>query len=203
LGGVELIFRIDKPSPIGRRVRSVTLQRIILSAGLLALIGVGSFSPSVALAQTNRPPKSGNPPQRKLSARQIAERTAPSVVLLVTTDEADNPIALGSGFFVETWLIATNYHVIKDASQIYVKIVGQKGRYKISGVSTPDEQNDLVLLKVDDVEGHPLKLVTSVGREDNYMPIDKVAFIGCDGVIDRVIEGIGALGAVLPQTMRR
>lgn len=48
--GVELIFRIDKPSPIGRRVSGVTLKRIMLSGGLLALIGMGLFTPSVALA---------------------------------------------------------------------------------------------------------------------------------------------------------
>lgn len=78
-------------------------------------------------------------------------------MLLVTADESGNPIALGSGFFVENWLIATNYHVIKDASQIYVKIVGRRGRYKITLIS-PHGENDLVLLKVDDVKGRPLKL---------------------------------------------
>lgn len=132
----------------------MTLQRIILSAGL-TLISVGLFSP--ALAQTNRPLKSKNPPQRKLSARQIAERTAPSVVLLVTTDESGNPIALGSGFFVQGNVIATTYHVIKAAPQIYAKIVGRTGRHKITLIS-PDGKNDLVLLRVDDVKGQPLKL---------------------------------------------
>ena len=136
----------------------MTLQRIMLSAGLLALIGMGLFSPSAALAQTNRPPKSRNPSQRKLSARQIAQRTGPSVVLLVTTDEGDNPIALGSGFFVQSNVIATAYHVIEDASRIYAKIVGRRGRHKITVIGSSDGKNDLVLLRVDDVKGRPLKL---------------------------------------------
>jgi hypothetical protein len=51
----------------------MSLQRVILSA-LLTLIAVGLFFPPVALVQTNRPAKSRNPPQRKLSAREIAQR---------------------------------------------------------------------------------------------------------------------------------
>lgn len=121
----------------------MTVRRIILSVGLLALIGVGLFAPSVALAQTNRAPRSRNTPQRKLSARQIAQRTGPSVVLLVTADEGDNPIALGSGFFVQSNVIATAYHVIKDAPQIYAKIAGRKGRHKISFIGVPMRKTTL------------------------------------------------------------
>lgn len=136
----------------------MALQRIMLSIGLLALIGVGLFSPCVALAQTNRAPRSRNTPQRKLSARQIAQRTSPSVVLLVTADEGDTPIALGSGFFVQSNVIATANHVIKDAPQIYAKIAGRRASYKISFIGSADEKNDLVLLRIDDVKGQPLKL---------------------------------------------
>jgi hypothetical protein len=136
----------------------VTLRRIILSAGLLAVIGAGSFHPSLAPAQTSRPSRSKNTPQRKLSARQIAQRTSPSVVLLLTTDEGGNPIALGSGFFVQSNVIATAYHVIKDAPQIYAKLVGRNGRHKISSMGSSDENNDLALLRMDDVKGQPLKL---------------------------------------------
>jgi S1-C subfamily serine protease len=130
----------------------------MLSAGLLALIGMGLFSPSVARAQTNRAPRARNTPQRKLSARQIAQRTGPSVVLLVTTDEGGNPIALGSGFFIQSNVIATANHVIKDAPQIYAKIAGRRARHKISFVGSSDEKNDLALLRIDDVKGQPLKL---------------------------------------------
>lgn len=134
------------------------LQRIMFSAGLLALIGVGLFFSSATVAQTNRPPKSRNPPQRKLSARQIAQRTTPSVVLLLTTDEGGNPIALGSGFFVASDRIATNYHVIKDAAQIFLKFAGRKRLYKISSPGFPDKKSDLAILRIDDAKGQPLKL---------------------------------------------
>jgi S1-C subfamily serine protease len=123
----------------------------------ILLLAIAFAFSSVVLAQTNRPQRARNPSQPKLSARQIAQRTAPSVVLLVTTDEGGNPIALGSGFFVANYRIATNYHVVKDASEIFAKIVGRRGIYKISFVENPDEQNDLVVLHLE-VKGQPLKL---------------------------------------------
>jgi Trypsin-like peptidase domain len=79
------------------------------------------------------------------------------IVLLVTADEGDNPIALGSGFFVQSNVIATAYHVIKFAPQIYAKIVGRRGRHKITLID-PDGKNDLVLLRIDDVKGRSLRL---------------------------------------------
>ncbi|MCM3873685.1 MAG: S1C family serine protease [Pyrinomonadaceae bacterium] len=126
------------------------MKRILYLAFALA------FS-SVSLAQTNRTRRPQNPPQQKLSARKIAQRTAPSVVLLVTTDEDGNPTALGSGFFAANYRIATNYHVVKDASEIFAKLVGRRGIYKISFVENPDKENDLVLLNIG-VKGQPLKL---------------------------------------------
>src|SRR6266446_6919511 len=124
---------IDRPPVLRGKVSGMTRQQCIrLYAGLFAVIGVGLFSASLARAQRSRPSSSKNTSQRKLSPRQIAERTGPSVVLLLTADEGGNPIALGSGFFVANDRIVTNYHVIKDASQIFVRIAGRKRLYKIS-----------------------------------------------------------------------
>src|SRR5882724_49688 len=141
--------RIDKPTWVGRTVGSVILHRIILSVRLLAVMGIGLLSFSVEFAQVKHPSKSKNNTPQTLTARQIAQRTAPSVVLLVTTDEGGNPIALGSGFFVANDRIVTNYHVIKDASQIFVRIAGRKRLYKISFPGLPDKQSDLALLSID------------------------------------------------------
>jgi S1-C subfamily serine protease len=124
----------------------------------IPLLAIALAFGSVASAQTNSTHRARNPPQPKLSARQIAQRTAPSVVLLVTTDEVGNPIALGSGFFVASDRIATNYHVIKGASQVLAKIIGRRTIYKISFVESPDEESDLVLLRIDEIKGQPLKL---------------------------------------------
>jgi hypothetical protein len=79
-------------------------------------------------------------------------------VLLLTTDEAGDPVALGSGFFVASDRIVTNYHVIKDASQIFVKFAGRKRLYKILFPGLPDRRTDLAILRIDEVKGKPLKL---------------------------------------------
>jgi len=133
-------------------------RRISLFAELLGVIAVGFCYPSFALAQTNRPSRPISSAAQKLSARQIAKRIAPSVVLLLTTDESGNPIALGSGFFVASDRLATNYHVIKDASQIFVKVAGRKRLYKISFPGLSDKQSDLARVRIDEVKGQPLKL---------------------------------------------
>src|SRR6266581_4616284 len=96
------------------------VRRVLVAFLVVAILGASQH----ALGQERRTPDSKelgakNTLRRKLSAQQIAQRTAPSVVLLLTTDEAGNPIALGSGFFVANDRIVTSYHVIKDASQIF------------------------------------------------------------------------------------
>lgn len=58
----------------------------------------------------------------------------------------------GSGFFIDTsGVIATNYHVIKNAKQIEVCFIfrGVKKIYKANVISS-DKTNDLAIIKIDD-----------------------------------------------------
>jgi len=143
--------------PIG--VAGLSIQHAGMTAtikcSLLLAVALAGFSTVPAQTSRSRRPQ---PPQRILSARQIAQRTILSVVLLVTTDEDGNPIALGSGFFVASDRIATNYHVIKDASKVFAKIAGRRKLYEIPFIGFPDEQSDLVLLRIDEIKGQSLKL---------------------------------------------
>ena len=95
------------------------------------------------------------------SARQIAQSTFPSVVLLVMEDANGQPISLGSGFFVQRNVIASNFHVIEGASQGYAKLIGTKTKYDITGVVGLDFTNDLVLLTVKDATSPSLSLADS------------------------------------------
>ncbi|MFC1714619.1 S1C family serine protease [Candidatus Poribacteria bacterium] len=90
--------------------------------------------------------------------QQIAQKAFPSVVLLVTEDESGQPVSLGSGFVVRNGIIATNLHVIGDASQGYAKIVGQKQKHEIEGIVGIDSKLDLVLLAATSIEAPLLKL---------------------------------------------
>ena len=80
--------------------------------------------------------------------QQIAKKAFGSTVLLVMEDANGQPISLGSGFFVRNGQIATNLHVVEGTAKGYAKLVGQKTKYDIEGITAIDPQRDLVILKV-------------------------------------------------------
>jgi len=89
--------------------------------------------PSTVLAQT---------------AQEIARKAFSSTVLLVMEDANGQPLSLGSGFFVSNGEVASNLHVVEGAARGYAKIVGQKTKYDIEGITAVDPERDLVLLKI-------------------------------------------------------
>lgn len=97
-------------------------------------------------------------PAKGQTARDIAKKVFPSVVMLVMEDSAGQPLSLGSGFFVRKDIVATNLHVIEGASGGYAKIVGAKPKYDIVGYVAIDEQSDLVLLRIKDANSPVLSL---------------------------------------------
>lgn len=118
---------------------------LVRPLGLAVILSAGFIQTSFVAAQTKR---------KELTARQIAQRTFPSVVVLVAEDRAGDSY-LGSGFFVDEDVIATNYHVIKAATKVVARRVGQKQVYRVSILST-DEERDLALLKLEGANARPL-----------------------------------------------
>ena len=90
--------------------------------------------------------------------QQIAKKALAATVLLVMEDNSGKPLGLGSGFFVDTNLIVTNFHVIDGAAQGTAKRVGQEMEYTIEGVTTMDESHDLAILQVLGLGVQPLSL---------------------------------------------
>lgn len=82
------------------------------------------------------------------SPQQIAKKALASTVLLVMEDANGQPLSLGSGFFVRNGQVATNLHVVKGASRGYAKLVNQKTKYDIEGITAIDAERDLVILKI-------------------------------------------------------
>ena len=82
------------------------------------------------------------------SPQQIAKKALASTVLLVMEDANGQPLSLGSGFFVKNGQVATNLHVVKGASRGYVKLVSQKTKYDIEGITAVDAERDLIILKI-------------------------------------------------------
>ena len=116
----------------------------------------------------------GIPPANAQTPQQIAKKAFGSTVLLVMEDANGQPISLGSGFFVRNGQIATNLHVVEGAARGYAKLVGQKTKYDIEGITAIDRQRDLVILKVS-VFGQQ---VLSLGDSDTVQVGESVYAVG-------------------------
>jgi len=80
------------------------------------------------------------------SVHDIYERARSSVVLLIGYDANNQPLALGSGFFVKSNIIATNMHVIAGASSVKAKYMSGDVA-TITTISGIDPDHDVVLLE--------------------------------------------------------
>jgi len=80
--------------------------------------------------------------QAELTAREIARRSLPSVVLLMC--DAENDLSLGSGFFIRPGVLVTNYHVIEGMSRGLVQVAvgrrGEKRTFRVARVIAFDRE---------------------------------------------------------------
>src|ERR1700737_304755 len=104
---------------------------------------------------------------------EIARAAFPSVVLLAMQDRRGQPLSLGSGFFVEKDIVATNFHVIDGAGGGYAKIVGQPTKLAIRGTVGVEPVHDLALLRLSasSAAALPLARQTSVNIGDAIFAI--------------------------------
>jgi serine protease Do len=85
------------------------------------------------------------------------------------SDPSHIPPAFGSGVVVDTdGLILTNYHVVQDATKIYVRLPGGKGAY--ADIHAADARCDLAVLKL---------------IQPNFLPLKPIVF----GDADKVEQG--------------
>jgi uncharacterized protein (TIGR02145 family) len=84
-----------------------------------------------------------NESKKIFTAKEIYNLTVDNTVTVVTE------IGLGSGFFIDSNIIVTNYHVIKGSNSAVVELNNSDKKYEILGYLAVDIANDLVLLKVD------------------------------------------------------
>lgn len=130
------------------------------------------------------------------TARQIAQKAFPSVVLLVMEDANGQPVSMGSGFFVREGIITTNLHVIEGAARGYAKLIGQKRKYEIPGTVGIDETSDLVLLAVNGAKAPSLPL----GDSAEVMVGDEVYVVGnplgLEGTFSQgIVSGVRQFGS--------
>jgi formylglycine-generating enzyme required for sulfatase activity len=122
------------------------------------------------------------------TARTIAKQTFPSVVLLVLEQVDGKTISQGSGFFVRSDVVVTNYHVIAEATRGVAKIVGKDTAYPLAGVVAASQALDLALVKVSGASAPTLPL----GAEAEVAVGDEVYVAGNP----RGLEGTFSQGIV-------
>jgi S1-C subfamily serine protease len=93
------------------------------------------------------------------TAQEIAKKAFGATVLLVMEDANGQPLSLGSGFLVRDGEIASNLHVVEGAARGYAKLIGQKPKYDIEGITAVDPDRDLVVLKISATGSPTLSLV--------------------------------------------
>ena len=121
---------------------------------------------------------------------QIAEKALAATVSLEMRDGNGAVLSRGSGFFIRSNLIVTNYHVIEGAARGTAKLVDSYRTYTIEGITATDKTNDLALLKVTVYGVKPLSL-----GDSNTVRIGETIYvagnpIGLEGTIsDGIISG--------------
>lgn len=113
----------------------------ILSLVFLAFL----FQTNSVLAQKKRP----TPRPKVLSAREIAAKVLPSVVLIITQDENGQPIAQGSGFVYKPGLVVSNLHVFERATNAIVKNVKTGETSKAVEVVGMNARQDICVIRID------------------------------------------------------
>ncbi len=109
----------------------------------LALL-VFSIYTSHGHAQKSRPV----PKPSTLTAREIAEKVMPSVVMITTQDENGKPISQGSGFVYKPGVVVSNLHVFERATNAVVKNVKTGQVSNVTEVLGIDQKNDICVFRI-------------------------------------------------------
>ena len=114
-------------------------------------------------------------------------RQADSIVVVGTAGKRKKDNRAGSGFFIsEDGLIVTNYHLIKRAKNIYVKLRNDQGYTKVKVLAT-DSRDDIAVIKIDG-EGF---LPVTLGQSTDVKVGQRVVAIGNPlGLESTVADGL-------------
>ena len=199
----ELQSRTVIASPVP--TKSSTLKYVLIALGIVAVVCVGilvgvrrqssdqaASGPSNAAsgAQERVAEKSEKPSPiapAKLTTAQIADRATPSVVVVENFNEDGQKAGQGSGYvFSGDGVIITNYHVIRGAKALTVRVPG-KEPYQVDSILGYEIEHDLAALQL---TGTSLPaLVTETVEEPKVG--DRVVAIGAPlGLESTVSEGI-------------
>ena len=87
--------------------------------------------------------------KENLSASEIYQRSRNSIVLVLSVDQNNTPLATGSGFYARDNIIITNEHVVRGGVNFTIRRIGEDGSYPAEVVIT-SERLDLAALRLTD-----------------------------------------------------
>lgn len=102
--------------------------------------------------------------QRRSTTEQTAQQIAQNALKATVyfgIQKPDGVISQGSGFFIRSNYIATNYHVIEGATAAYIKLVGKQTTYRVENIAAIDPEHDLAILKISNTNPVVLPLTNS------------------------------------------
>ncbi len=207
----DLRGKVDGPTPTASltpQKSNITKPLLLVAAAVVVLLCVwifasGRFSHAVQsstpVSATGTTPESTPastaikpspttpPPPQKLTTAQIADRATPSVVLIENLNEDGEKAGQGSGYvFSGDGTIITNYHVIRGAKSLSVKVPGREP-YRVDSILGYEIDHDVAALQV---SGASLPALSTETVEEPRVG-DRVVAIGAPlGLESTVSEGI-------------
>lgn len=95
--------------------------------------------------------------RKKKTLEEIIEKVKPAVFLIITTDGNNNPIAQGTGFFIDrSGIGVSNHHVFEDGTKAYVKILNSPEYHKVTKIYIDNDEHDYIVFQVES-EGNQFK----------------------------------------------
>ena len=129
-----------------------------------------------------------------LTSEEIAKKALDATVLLVMVNANGEVKSQGSGFFVHSNRIVTNFHVIDGFTKGDAKPVGRQTAYPIEHISAVDRKHNLAILQVSapSIEPLPTGNSASVAVEDQIYvvgnPLGVLEGTFSEGIISAIRE---------------